>query len=142
MEHMIAGLNKAGAAYGVQFNPFEVMPNTRLALAASEFARDNGKYDRFSDVLFKALFLEGQNIGQLQTVLACARKVGLDEKSLTQALTEEKYIPRLHKARELGKKYDVAGLPTFIINNNKKIVGAQPYQTFVHAIQQAMQNKC
>lgn len=139
MEKMLAGLNNAGAPYGVNFNPFEIMPNTRLALAASEFAKGKGKFNQFHNEVFKALFTEGKDIGQLPIILSCAQKAGLDTDALEQILMEEKYVPRLHQAKELGKKYNVAGLPTFIIDGNKKIVGAQPYQTFVRAIEEVLQ---
>lgn len=135
MENMLTGLNATGAPFGIRFNPFEKMPNTQLALAASEFARDNGKFEEFNGEIFKAIFVDGLDIGQLETVLSCAKNVGLEPTTLEKVLKEEKYLSRLDEGRRSGKKYKIAGLPTFIINEDQKIVGIQPYESFVQALE-------
>ena len=55
--------------------------------------------------------------------------------NLAQALEEERYLSRLKEGRELGKKYKVAGIPTFIIAEKEKIVGSQTYQAFVDILE-------
>ncbi len=132
---MIAGLNEAGAPYGIKFAKMELISNTRLALEASEFARDQGKYNELHKLLFEAYFVHGQDLGQMQTVLDAAKKAGLDIAALEKCLKEQVYTPRLAAAREKGQKYQIAGLPTFIINEQKKFVGIKPYQTFTAAIE-------
>lgn len=134
MDKMLKDLNKAAAPYNLKFNSFEKIPNTKMALEASEFARDNGKLNEFQDEVYKALFTDGRDIGQLETILSCGEKVGLDTSKLKQALEEEVFSLRLKQGRELGKKYKVAGIPTFIINEEVKIVGSQTYETFIDAL--------
>ncbi|MGI6226600.1 MAG: DsbA family oxidoreductase [Peptococcales bacterium] len=135
MKKMLKELNQAAAPYNIKFNPFEKMPNTKLALAASEFARDNGKLNEFQEKVYYALFTEDKDIGQLHVILSCGEKVGLNPEKLMQALNEGRYLSRLKEGRELGKKYKVAGIPTFIIAEQGKIVGAQAYQSFVDIIE-------
>lgn len=135
MGKMLEGLNKVAVPYGIKFNPFKKMPNTKLALAASEFARDNGKFEQFNGEMFKAIFTENQDIGLLETILSCAKKSGLDSAALEKVLKEETYLPKLEQGRELGEKHKVAGLPTFIINKHDRIVGIQTYEAFVEAIE-------
>ncbi len=132
---MITRLNEAGAPYGVKFSKMEIVSNTRIALEASEFARKHNRFNELHDLLFEAYFVKGQNIGQLTTVLAAADKAGLDAAALEQSLKNKEYAPHIEAARKKGQQYQVAGLPTFIINEKKKIVGAQPYQTFTAAIE-------
>lgn len=135
MEKMLDNLNLAGELYGVQFKKMEVISNTRLALEASEFAREHGKFDEFHTEVFKSYFAEGNDIGKIDTVLSCAKAVGLDTQQLEQALRQQKYSAIIDNARELGAKNNVAGLPTFVFDNGKKVVGAQRYETFVRAIE-------
>lgn len=137
IKKMLESLNKLATPFGIKFNPFDKMPNTQLALIASEFARDNDKYDEFHSEIFRAIFTQGQDIGQIKTVLTCAEKVGLDNTALKAALQNKTYIERLKKAKELGEKYQVAGLPTFIINDHQKIVGVHTYEAFVKAVEMA-----
>jgi predicted DsbA family dithiol-disulfide isomerase len=131
---MLKGLNRSGAPYGIHFNKMSRVSNSRLALEASEFARDAGKYDELHTLFFEAYFHDGKDIGDLQTVLDIAAGAGLDVEEIRGALARKTFSSRLLSARDMGAGYHVAGLPTFIINGKTKIVGAQPYATFVKAI--------
>jgi len=130
-------LNSSGKPYGIIFNKMEVISNTRLALEAGEFAKEQGKFEEFHDAVFKSYFVSGQNIGKLDTLMVCAQTAGLDVRQLKQALEQKKYSAIIDNARELGHQHDVAGLPTFIFDNDKKIVGAQAYSTFVRTLSYA-----
>lgn len=133
-EKMLAGINKAGALYGVAFERIEVMANSRLALEASEFARDSGKFEEAHARLFRAYFQQGRNISEKNIILELCKELGLDQGKLGDALEKRIYSLRLEQTRERGKKYGVNGLPTFIVNGKGKIVGAQPYSVFQKAL--------
>ncbi|AEF94984.1 DSBA oxidoreductase [Desulfotomaculum nigrificans CO-1-SRB] len=122
--------NKLGADYGVVFNPPKLMPNTRLALIATELAKDQGKFEEFHSAVFKAYFTDGRNIGDREVILALAAGVGLPPEQVAAAWEDEGYRHRIKKNRELGQTYQVAGIPTFIIAGQEKIVGAQSYDFF------------
>lgn len=136
LDAMTGGLNKAGAPYGIYFNKMKKISNSKLSLEASHFAREKGKFAEFHNLVFQAYFLEGKDIGELQTILDIAGELGLDTLSLEKSLKEGVYSPLLASSREMGKKYQVTGLPTFIINGNNKIVGAQQYEVFTRAIKE------
>lgn len=135
---MIKRLKQSGAPYGIDFNTMELMSNSHLALEASEFAREHGKFDDFHQRIFKAYFLEGKDIGQLQTILSIAEAMGLDAALLRDSLEQGVYSQSLNQAREFAGQFQVTGLPTFIINGEKKIVGVQHYDVFVKAIKEAL----
>lgn len=138
MEQMLAGLNRDSEGLGIKFNPFDKMPNTRLALQASEFARDHGKLNEFQELLYKALFTENKDIGQLDLILSYAQEVGLNLDELRKALEEEIYMPRLQEGRELGEKLKIELIPTFIVNDKELIVGSHSYKSFVVALENAL----
>lgn len=131
---MMDNLNAAGKPYGVTFKKMEFISNTRLALEASEFAREQGKFEAFHDAVFKSYFELGKDIGKFDTVLACAQTMGLDVSMLEQVLQQHEYSTIIDSSRELGVQHNVVGLPTFIFGNGKRIVGTQRYDTFVRAI--------
>lgn len=131
---MITNLNETGKPFGIVFNKMEIISNTKLALEASEFAREQGKYEIFHDSVFKAYFEAGNDIGKLDTVLSCAEQSGLNVKKLEQALLRQEYAKIIDKSRELGLQQNIVGLPTFIFNNEKRIVGTKSYDTFVQII--------
>jgi len=137
---MAQRLSAAGAPYGISFSGRELVSNSRLALEAAEFAGDQGRFDDLHSLIFRAYFQEGRDIGSLAAVLAVAAEAGLDTGELRESLAQGLYRGRLQAARERGEQYQVTGLPTFIFNGSKKIVGAQPYDVFVNVVKQFLQH--
>ncbi len=131
---MVMNFNRAGAAYGIAFNPIEVVPNSRLALEAAEFARDAGLYEQAHERLLRAYFYEGENVGLKEILLRLLGEIGLDRQGLSEALDDGVYAGRLRQAREQAKEYDVTALPTFITNGRDKLVGAKPYEQFTRLL--------
>jgi predicted DsbA family dithiol-disulfide isomerase len=97
---------------------------------ASEFARDHNRYDSFHENMFHAYFTEGLDIGKPDVIAAVAKKSGLDEKEIINAVHDSRYAPRLNEARKEGELLGLTGIPLFIINNKYQITGAQPIETF------------
>lgn len=91
----------------------EVLANSRLALQAAEFARENGGGEAFDDLVYRAHFCEGLNIG-LQDVLGdLATVVGLGRSELDRALESQRYAARLERDSQLAISAASAGCPPF-----------------------------
>lgn len=123
-------LRARGKEVGVVFNTHTLLSNSRLALLASEYARDAGRYDAFHENMFHAYFTEGQDIGHPDVIAAIAQKSGLDSKEMIEALNDGRYASRLDEAGKEGRLIGLTGVPLFIVNNKYKIVGAQPIEVF------------
>lgn len=130
LEEMFANLRKAGAPYGITFRDRTRTSNSRLALMAAEFAVDHGKASSFHDRIFKAYFEEGQDIGQMDVVLQAAAAAGLDTAELSAALKDGRYLERLLRVQEEAGLKMIRSVPTFIVNDTDRIVGAQPLSKF------------
>ncbi|MGI6678610.1 MAG: DsbA family oxidoreductase [Dehalobacterium sp.] len=141
VEKMKKSLNLAGKPYDIVFNRIDRISNTKLALAATEFAREEGKLWEFQDLVYQSYFGQGEDIGQIKIILSCAEKVGLDVPRLEEGLKEEKYVNILKESRKLGEKYLINGIPTFIFENGKVIFGAEPYETFIKVIKEHLDNE-
>lgn len=141
LETMQDYLGRTGALYNIEFGPMEVLSNSRLALEAGEFARDNGKYEEMHTRLFRSYFSEGKDIGRIETILEEAGKIGLNVESLKKSLDEGVYSARLQRSRELGAGYGITGLPTFIFNGQRKIVGAREYAAFVGVMEEILRRQ-
>lgn len=123
-------LRARGKEVGVVFGDVTVLSNSRLALMASEFARDKGRYESFHENMFHAYFSEGLDIGNQDIIAAVAKKSGLDEKETLLTIRDGRYASRLVAARKEGQLIGLTGVPLFIIENKYQIVGAQPIETF------------
>jgi predicted DsbA family dithiol-disulfide isomerase len=123
-------LRARGKEVGVVFGTHTLLSNSRLALMASEYARDLGQYDSFHENMFHAYFSEGLDIGNLKVIAAVAKKSGLDEKETLRAVRDGRYASRLNETRKEATLIGLTGVPLFVIENKHKIVGAQPIETF------------
>ena len=134
VEQMYRRLNETGKAFGLSFGQMNLLSNSRMALMASEFARDNGVFHDFHKRIFDAYFARGEDIGNVDVLLQLAKQSGLVVDELQEALTDQRYLPRLEQAQREGAQYGVTGTPTFIINGRYKVVGAQPIEAFRNAL--------
>ncbi len=130
MKERFANLDKAGASFGIRFGERTFASNSRPALEASEYARDNGKYDSFHERLFQAYFTDLLDIGDVTILRNLAQEEGLDTAELSRCLGQRLYAPRIEEAMREAARYGITAVPTFIINETDKIVGAQPLGSF------------
>jgi predicted DsbA family dithiol-disulfide isomerase len=125
-----ANLRARGNELGIVFNEHKLLSNSRMALLASEYARDMGRYDEFHENIFKAYMTEAQDIGRPEVIAAMAEKSGLDADATLAAVQDDRYALRLTEAAKEGRMLGLTGIPLFIVNNQYKIVGAQPLEIF------------
>ncbi|MHB8202463.1 MAG: DsbA family oxidoreductase, partial [Desulfomonilaceae bacterium] len=123
-------INKAGEPFGCRFGDRTFLSNSKPALEASEYARDNGKYDPFHEQVFQAYFTDLLDIGDTKILLELAQVVGLDLQELKRSLDEGLYRTRIEEAMKEAVRYGITAVPTFIIDEVHKIVGAQPLGSF------------
>lgn len=133
INRMYDRFNRLGKPYSLNFQPNELLPNTRLALEATEFARDKNSFSQFHAAVFKAYFTDGKDIGNLPVLLDIAGEVGLDGEELKNALENKIYAPRIEANRKLARDSQVRVLPTFLAED-WRIVGIQPDEVFVQKL--------
>ncbi len=97
---------------------------------ASEYARDMNKHDSFHGNMFYAYFTEGLDIGNPDVIASVSVKSGLDAKEMLTTVNDGRYATRLDDSGREGRLIGLTGIPLFIINNQYKIVGAQPIEVF------------
>ncbi|SFG45943.1 Predicted dithiol-disulfide isomerase, DsbA family [Desulfotomaculum arcticum] len=136
LDLMNRNLNANGNSYGVSFKRNDFLPNTRLALEASEFARAYNKFTEFHDRTFKAYFTEGQDIGNIMVLLNLAQEIGLDKAKLEEDLNNHTYAEVVEQNRTAAVKNNVTAIPTFIIADKIRITGANPYSRFQKALEE------
>lgn len=133
---MFTGLQLAAAPYGIKINPVKNLYNSHLALQATEYAQDHGKFHELNEAIFRANFTDGKNIGDLDVLLQLAEEVGLNKEGLRTALQAGTYEERLAAAQAEAQRYGISSTPTFVINGRYKIVGARPLASFRAALEQ------
>jgi len=125
-----AQLKLRGDELGIVFKEHAILSNSRLALLASEYARDRGRHDVFHENMFQAYLSRAQDIGRPEVVGAVAAASGLGAEETLAAAGDGRYAPRLAEAAGEGRMLGLTGIPLFIVNDAYKITGAQPLEVF------------
>jgi predicted DsbA family dithiol-disulfide isomerase len=129
-QNMFRHLRDMAAPYGITFADIVHVSNSRMSLEASEFAKDQDKFDQFHSALFRAYFSQGMDIGDIEVLTQIGSEASLDGDALAQALQTGKYLPRIENMRKEAARLGVTAAPTFIIENRESIVGAQSIEVF------------
>ena len=123
-------LKQMAQAAGLEMVQPEVIPNSRRALEATEYAREQGKQEDFHRVVFRRFYGEGQNINDWKVLRAAASEVGLDPEAMERETERGKYHETVQAQIEEAQALGVTGVPTYVLDDKYAIVGAQPYPAF------------
>ncbi len=115
---------------GIDMKRPALVPNTRLAHEATEFAGDNGKLWEIHRAIFAAYFEDEQNIGDIDVLVRIGESVGLDAAELRAALESRRYTPRIDLQLKWAAAAGVTGVPMVIYNERFAVTGAQDYEVF------------
>ena len=129
-------LNALGAPVGIAPGEKVFVPNTRLALCALEFAREQQKQHAWIDAVYQASFVGQKNIGELAVLLNIAREINLDAAALRQALESDHYLPILLEHDRLCLEQKIEWVPTVFAGETKIIEGAFSFAEFTAAMQE------
>jgi predicted DsbA family dithiol-disulfide isomerase len=119
------------------FEKIQLTPNTFAAHRLVWHAAQQGKQDGVVENLFRAYFLEGNNIGDLKILTHVAAEAGLDRTETESFLASDKGAAEVKGEEAVGRRLGIRGVPYFILNGTISISGAQPPDIFVSALQQA-----
>jgi predicted DsbA family dithiol-disulfide isomerase len=108
--------------------------DSAFALEGGEFAKEHGKFTEYHDAIFRAVFEDGKDIGDLPTLLHIATSVGLSPDRLDTALKEGTFTGRVKETEEEARTFQVVGYPTFMLGAFP-LIGIQPAETMRLLIQ-------
>jgi protein-disulfide isomerase len=110
---------------------------SRWAGQAAECAADVNRFWDFHELLFT--HQQGENSGGFtkDNLINLAKQINVDSPAFESCLKDDKTLDRVQADTTEGNKLGVRGTPTFIIAG-KLVVGAQPYEAFQVAIDEAL----
>ncbi|MFW9784319.1 MAG: DsbA family protein [Candidatus Heimdallarchaeota archaeon] len=125
---------------GLELKFSEKLPNSRLALYISEFARKEGRFEEFYKLVLDAYWLEGKDIGDKNLLLDLAKSVGLNKKEIENYLDTDEPFKAVQQSLKEIRKYGINGVPAFIVED-RLIFGAQPYKVFKEVFNNILDEK-
>ncbi len=121
-----------GLPYGERSHTY----NSRLAQELGKWADAQGKGDAFHDAIFHAYFVDGDNIGDVDRLVAIAERVGLPKTEAQAVLADRSYEAAVDADWKRSRDRGVTGVPTFAAKEHG-VVGAQPYEALEKLVETA-----
>ncbi|WP_032120882.1 DsbA family oxidoreductase [Clostridium amazonitimonense] len=128
IDMMFKMLKERGKEFNIRFSEVDILPNSYRALEGGQYAKLKGKYDEYSRAMFKAYFENNENIGKKEIINEIASNIGLNINEMNKEIDSGKFKDAIDKTKSLANKYAINSVPTFIINDTYKIVGAKDYE--------------
>jgi protein-disulfide isomerase len=107
------------------------------AAEAALCAADQGKYWEYHDKLMESLYVGNRGTVAQDSLKKLAADLGLNTATFMSCLDGGKYTQRVKDEAAEARKLGVTGTPTFFVND-AKLVGAQPFEAFKTAIENAL----
>lgn len=123
-------LRQTALAAGIEMKRPPLIPNTRKAHEATEFAKDAGRLPAFHRAVFRSYWEAEQNISDTEVLCRLATDCGLDAGALRDALADGRYADRVEEQIAWARAAGITGVPTFIFEEKFALVGAQAYDVF------------
>jgi len=123
---MLQRLEQAAARHGLPFGERRMSFNSRRAQEAAKWAESHGKADAFHNAVFRAYFVDGKNLHEIETLAAAAESVGLKGVDLEAVLQSKTFKAAVDRDWLRSHHLGITAVPTFRMNE-ENLVGAQPY---------------
>lgn len=133
-----ARIVEAAAAVGLEFHPERIRrtPNTIDAHRLVWFAGQKGVQDATMEAVFKAYFIEAQDIGQHAVLAECAAAAGIDRDEVSAFLVGDLADKEMRAADQAAREAGVSGVPSFFLDGYGLFSGAMPAESMVNAFRQ------
>ncbi|MDH5738903.1 MAG: DsbA family oxidoreductase [Nitrospira sp.] len=128
----------AGAAERIPFafDRIARTPNTFSAHRLIWLAGRQGKQDALVEALFHRYFVEGGDIGSIETLSLAAAQAGLDRAAVETFLAGDEGVETVKAEEVAGHRLGIRGVPYFVINGAHALSGAQPPEQFLAVFRQ------
>jgi len=134
---MISQVTQMGKGAGIDFN-FEtaLITNTFPAHKLLHLSKKYNKSNEMEEALFIAHFIDGKNVGDVDTLAEIAESLGIDKEEAKHAVTSEELTSEVNEDIQQARNNGITGVPFFVLNGKYAVSGAQPVEVFENALQQ------
>ena len=127
-------IREAGKPVGIEFNYENIIktPNTLNSHRILKWAEKENKQEEALELLFYSYFTEGRDIGNNEELVKIAKKLGLNPKKIEKNLVSDIDIKEIELEEWSYRDLGIAGVPTYILEDNMIITGSQSSETFIN----------
>lgn len=129
---VVAHAENAGLT--INFEMMQVTPNTIDAHRLIHWAGIEARQLLVVDLLFKAYFVEGRDIGSHEVLADIADMAEMDAGLITRLLASDADIADIRARDAHSRDMGISAVPTFVVANQHAVPGAQPTDLWVKVI--------
>lgn len=141
-QEMVQHVVDMAEAEGLEYQ----MDDTKVANAMDahqliQLAKTVGKGDQVEERLFKAYFMEGKNIADMDVLVDLGEDVGIEAAQVRESLEKDEFTDSIRQDIRESQQIGVRGVPFFVFDNQYAISGAQPVELFVQTMEKCLEGK-
>ena len=127
---------QAGETEGLAFafDKIARTPNTINSHRLIRWSHSMGVQDQVVEGLFKAYFMDGADIGQIDVLKRVGAEAGMDDDLIEELLNSDADRELVEREDTLARKIGINGVPTYLVGGKVLITGAQDVDHLVHVI--------
>ena len=133
IKEMQARLRQLADDLGLPLTDRTRIYNSRRAQELGKWAEVQGKGDPFRHAVYRAYFVEGRNIAEVDELVLIAGATGLPEDEARKILAEESFSAAVDADWQRAGQLGVTAVPTHFCAG-KRLVGFSSYDDFVRLI--------
>ncbi|WP_296426401.1 DsbA family oxidoreductase [Yoonia sp.] len=134
---VVAQAQSTGAT--INFDAMKTTPNTIDAHRLIHWAGIEKRQSYVVDLLFKAYFVEGRDIGAHEVLADIADTAEMDAAMVTRLLESDSDIADIRARDQHSREMGVNSVPTFIVAQQHAVPGAQPPEVWAQVIKDIME---
>lgn len=129
-------IRQAGMEEGIgfRFDRIQRTPNSINSHRLIRHAQYAGLQEAVVDSLYRAYFLDGQDIGNFGILADIGASHGMDRDDLLTYLASDRDRSQIQSEDEQARRLGVTGVPCYVIEDQYAVSGAQSPEVFVQII--------
>ena len=131
---MRSHMESVADSVGLTMRHRDVIINSRRALGAAEFAREQGRFEEMHHALFKAHWEASGKLEDVEDLVRIGGEVGLKMDELRSAIVEERYAAVIDENRRLATSVGIDAIPAHVFGRRYLVMGAQPYEALKEVV--------
>lgn len=133
-QQMHSYMQSVAESVGLEMRTRDVIINSRRALGAAEFARENGKFEDMHHALFQAHWEGTGRLEEVDDLVRIGESIGLDGAALRVAIEDNRYAEVIDDNRLDAESVGINAIPAHVFGRRYLVLGAQPYEVLKQVV--------
>ena len=127
-------MESVAESVGLTMKTRDVIINSRRALGAAEFAREQGRFEDMHHALFRAHWGGTGKLEDVDDLVRIGETAGLEGEELRRAIESNRYGPVIDENRQIAGSAGIDAIPAHVFARRYLVLGAQPYEVLKQVV--------